>query len=70
MIKIPSATKSGQKFRLKEMGAPVIGRRARGDQIVEVTIVPPPTDDQRIRELMKELEKLAAENPRKKMGIN
>jgi molecular chaperone DnaJ len=70
MIKIPAGTKSGQKFRLKETGAPVIGRRARGDQIVEVTIVPPPSDDQRIRELMKELERLAADNPRKKMGIN
>jgi len=70
VIKIPAGTKSGQKFRLREMGAPVPGRRAKGDQIVEVTIVPPPSDDKRIRELMKELEKLADENPRKKMGIN
>lgn len=70
MIKIPPGTKSGQKFRLKEMGAPVPGRRTRGDQFVEVSIVPPPFGDQRIRELMKELEKLSGENPRDKMGIH
>jgi molecular chaperone DnaJ len=68
-IKIPPGTKSGQKFRLKEMGAPVPGRRTRGDQFVEVSIVPPPFADQRIRELMKELEKLSGENPRDKIGI-
>jgi len=70
MIKIPPGTKSGQKFRLKQMGASVPGRRARGDQFVEVAIVPPPFGDQRIRELMKELEKLSGENPRDKMGIH
>lgn len=68
-IKIPPGTKSGQKFRLREKGAPVIGRRVRGDQFVEVFIVPPPFENQRIRELMKELEGLAGENPRKKMGL-
>jgi molecular chaperone DnaJ len=69
-IKIPPGTKSGQKFRLKEMGAPVPGRKTRGDQFVEVSIVPPPFDDQRIRELMKELEKLSGQNPRDKMGLH
>lgn len=69
-IRIPPGTKSGQKFRIKEMGAPVPGRRARGDQFVEVAIVPPPFEDQRIRELMKELERIVPENPREKMGIH
>lgn len=69
-IKIPPGTRSGQKFRLKEMGAPVPGRRVRGDQFVEVTIVPPPFENQRIRELMKELERVSPENPREKMGIH
>jgi len=63
-IKIPPGTKSGQKFRIREMGAPLPGGRARGDEYVEVTIVPPPFADQRVRELMKELEKLSGENPR------
>jgi len=69
-IKIPPGTRSGQKFRLKEKGAPVPGRRGKGDQFVEVTIVPPPFNDQRIRELMKELEKVSGQNPREKMGIH
>jgi molecular chaperone DnaJ len=69
-IKIPPGTKSGQKFRLKEKGAPVPGRRTRGDEFVEVSIVPPPFNDQRIRELMRELESLSGENPRDKMGIH
>ncbi len=69
-IRIPPGTKSGQKFRLKDLGAPIPGRRTHGDQFVEVAIVPPPFADQRVRELMKELEKLSGENPRDKLGIH
>ena len=68
-IKIPPGTKSGQKFRLKDKGAPVPGRRTRGDQFVEVSIVPPPFNDQRIRDLMRELERISGQNPREKMGV-
>jgi len=67
-IRIPPGTKSGQKFRLREKGVLLPGRRAKGDEFVEVTIVPPPFSDQRVRELMKELEKIAGENPRADMG--
>jgi molecular chaperone DnaJ len=63
-IRIPPGTRSGQRFRIKEKGAPVPGRRAAGDQVVEVAIVPPPFADQRVRELMKELEKIGGPNPR------
>jgi molecular chaperone DnaJ len=69
-IKIPPGTKSGQKFRLKAMGAPVPGGRTRGDAYVEVTIVPPASHDQKVRELMKELAKLSTENPRDKIGMH
>ena len=69
-IKIPPGTKSGQKFRLREKGAPRPGGRFHGDEFVEVTIVPPPFGDQRVRELMKELEKIGGENPRADMGMN
>lgn len=69
-IRIPPGTKSGQKFRIRGMGVPTAGGKARGDQYVEVTIVPPPFHDQRVRELMKELEKIAPENPREKMGLS
>jgi molecular chaperone DnaJ len=67
-IKIPPGTKSGQKFRLRSKGAPVPGKKAHGDQFVETYIVPPSFNNERIRELMRELEKVS-ENPREKMGI-
>jgi len=69
-IRIPPGTRSGQKFRIREKGAPIPGRKARGDEFVEVTIVPPPFEDQRIRELMEELRAVAPENPREKWGLN
>jgi DnaJ-class molecular chaperone len=52
------------------MGAPIPGGRTRGDELIEVTIVPPPADDRRIRELMEELAKISGENPREKMRIH
>lgn len=67
-IKIPPGTKSGQKFRIRGKGAPVPGKSARGDQFVEVTIVPPPFNDERIREMMRELEQISPQNPREKLG--
>jgi molecular chaperone DnaJ len=69
-IKIPAGTKSGQKFRLKGQGAPQAGGHNRGDEFVEVMIVPPPAADPRVRELMKELEKLSGPNPRDKSRVH
>ena len=68
-IKIPPGTKSGQKFRLRDRGAPIPGKKTKGDQYVEVFIVPPPFNDERIREMMKELQAIAKENPREKLGV-
>ncbi|MBN2245625.1 MAG: molecular chaperone DnaJ [Candidatus Aminicenantes bacterium] len=70
VIKIPPGTKSGQKFRIKSKGAPIPGKKSCGDQFVEVTIVPPPFNDERIRELMRELKTISQENPREKLGIS
>jgi molecular chaperone DnaJ len=69
-IKIPPGTKSGQKFRLRGKGAPLPGKKALGDQFVEVSIVPPSFQDQRIRELMNELKKVDETNPRSKLGVS
>lgn len=69
-IRIPPGTKSGQKFRLRGKGAPFPGRKTRGDQFVEVYIVPPPFDDVRIREMMKELEKITQQKPRESLGVS
>ncbi len=68
-MKIPPGTKSGQKFRLRGKGVPSMNGRGRGDQYVEVKIVPPPTSDLKVRELLKELEKIAPYNPRKELGV-
>jgi molecular chaperone DnaJ len=67
-IRVPPGTKSGQKFRMREQGAPVPGKKVRGDEFVEVTIVPPSFEDQRVRDLMKELERLSGPNPRGDQG--
>jgi molecular chaperone DnaJ len=69
-IKIPPGTKSGQKFRLKDKGAPIPGKRIKGDQFVEVNIVPPSALDVRVREIMKELQDVSKENPREKLGVH
>ena len=69
-IRIPPGTKSGQKFRLRNHGAPIPGKKVKGDQFVEVTIVPPPFNDEKIRDLMKELQEISSENPREKLGVN
>lgn len=70
-IRIPPGTKSGQKFRIREQGAPAAGRKGgRGDEFAEVFIVPPPHDNERVRELMRELEGLSGSNPRGAAGTD
>ena len=64
-LKIPPATDSGKKFRLRERG--VLNRRTsrRGDQFVEVKIVVPPIPDQASKASIREFGKLNPEDPRK-----
>ena len=69
-IRIPPGTNSGQKFRLRNKGVLTPGKKARGHQFVEVSIVPPPFNDERTRELMRELEKISPQNPREKLEIH
>jgi molecular chaperone DnaJ len=54
-IRIPPRTQSGQKFRLREKGAPSLRGGGRGDQIVEVRVVTPEVQDERVRALLREL---------------
>jgi molecular chaperone DnaJ len=64
-VRIPPATNSGKRLRLREKGAPSAKQAGkRGDQIVEVQIVVPKPEDERVRNLLKELDKLDPENPR------
>lgn len=65
LVRIPPGTNSGKTLRLKEKGVPSARNGARGDQYVEIQVVVPPPTDERVRNLMKELEGVAPEDPRK-----
>jgi molecular chaperone DnaJ len=65
LVRIPPGTNSGRTLRLKEKGVPSARSGARGDQYVEIQVVVPQPTDERVRTLMKDLEKVAHEDPRK-----
>ena len=66
ILRVPPGTNSGQKLRLREKGVPSVRTPGhRGDQYVDLQVVVPKPVDERVRELLKELEKLAPEDPRK-----
>jgi molecular chaperone DnaJ len=67
LVRIPPATNSGKTLRLNEKGVPSARTGARGDQYVEIQVVVPQPTDERVRTLMKELETIAPEDPRKDM---
>jgi molecular chaperone DnaJ len=64
ILKIPHGTKNMQKFRLREKGVFNSRKNTRGDQIVEVSIETPKIQDERTKELLRELAKLHPEDPR------
>jgi len=64
-LKIPPGTQCGQKLRLRERGVENAQRPGqRGDQIVTVEVVIPTLQDERSREIMRELAKLNNQDPR------
>lgn len=65
LVRIPPGTNSGKTLRLKEKGVPSARNGARGDQYVEIQVVVPPPTDERVRNLMKELENIEPGDPRK-----
>jgi molecular chaperone DnaJ len=65
LVRIPPGTNSGKTLRLKEKGVPSARNGTRGDQYVEIQVVVPQPTDERVRNLMKELENVAADDPRK-----
>lgn len=64
LLKVPQSTHTGQKFRLREKGIFNARTGTRGDQIVEAVIQPPRAQDERTRELLRELASLHPEDPR------
>jgi molecular chaperone DnaJ len=67
-VRIPPGTDSGKRLRLREKGAPSARHPGkRGDQIVEVQVVVPKPEDERVRNLLKELDKIDHEDPRQEI---
>ncbi|MDX2151283.1 MAG: molecular chaperone DnaJ [Bryobacteraceae bacterium] len=64
LLKIPQGTRNGQKFRLREKGVFNARTNHQGDQIVEVYIESPNVNDERTRELLRELGRVQTEDPR------
>jgi molecular chaperone DnaJ len=64
-LKVPPGTQSGQKLRMRERGVPSVTHSGtRGDEIVTIEIVVPKLQDERSKEILRELAKLNPEDPR------
>jgi len=66
-LRIPPGTQSGQRFRLRERGAPSPRDGRRGDLVVEVRLVLPTLLDERSKELLREFGKINGEDVRRKL---
>jgi molecular chaperone DnaJ len=67
LLKVPQGTQNGQKFRLREKGVMNARKNRRGDEIVEVVIQAPKVQDERTRELLRELALVSSEDPRQEL---
>jgi len=67
LLKIPPGTQNEQKFRLRERGVFNSRKNTRGDQIVQVVLKAPVVQDERTKELLRELAALHPEDPRKEL---
>ncbi|MCB9989491.1 MAG: molecular chaperone DnaJ [Rhodospirillales bacterium] len=55
-VKIPAGTQSGQQFRLRGKGMPVLGSEATGDMYIEVQVETPVNLTKKQKELLKQLD--------------
>jgi len=67
LLKIPQGTQNGQKFRLREKGVYNAKKNSRGDQIVEVVLQAPKVNDERTKELLRELADVQKVDPREEI---
>ena len=67
LFKVPPGTAAGQRLRLKGKGIVNPKTRENGDLYVEIRIVPPPTKDLKVRDLLKEIERVAPYDPREEL---
>jgi molecular chaperone DnaJ len=54
-IRIPPSTQSGSKLRIKNQGMPIPKTSQRGDLFAEIQVVTPTIQDERSKELLREL---------------
>jgi molecular chaperone DnaJ len=67
-LKVPPGTQSGQKLRMRERGVDsAVHNGQRGDQIVTIEIIVPKVQDERSKEILRELAKLNPEDPREEI---
>lgn len=70
LLRIPPGTQSGQRFRLRERGAPSLRAGGiRGDQFIEVKITLPTVISEETKELLARYARHNPENPRSQMGL-
>ncbi|MEX2495680.1 MAG: DnaJ C-terminal domain-containing protein [Woeseia sp.] len=65
-LKIPAGSSSGKQLRLKGRGLP---GKPPGDQYVELKVIVPPAQDEKVRKLYETLERETQVNPREKLGV-
>jgi molecular chaperone DnaJ len=63
-LRVPPGTQSGQRFRLRERGAPSLRTGRRGDLVVEVRLMLPKLLDERSKELLREFGRINGESVR------
>ena len=63
-LRVPPGTQSGQRFRLRERGAPSPRTGRRGDLVVEVRLMLPKVLDERSKELLREFGRINGETVR------
>jgi molecular chaperone DnaJ len=66
-MKVPAGTPSGKTFRLKGKGAP--RRGGNGDLLVSVSVEVPRKVSKSERELLKQLQEVEKESPRRRLGV-
>lgn len=67
-VKVPPGTQAGRRIRLSGRGAPT-SAGARGDLVLEVTLVLPERMDERSRELMREFGRLNGDDVRRDLQV-
>ncbi len=67
-LRVPPGTQSGQRFRLRERGAPSPRDGRRGDLVVEVRIALPRLLDERSKALLREFGRINGEDVRQGLG--